>query len=166
MLSEVEKFTFPHMFCLLSILSYEVRIIIYARAYIIMRASYDGIDNKQNMCGKVNLSTSLIVLGIDLLRGSGVARGGDGSGPHRASLLGGGGKIEAVLKVSKSIFAEESLFEWGEILRAGDKRAGVGQKKGRQKFWRVAANLRSAPGDRYSSYTPLLRGLWFWMYTV
>ena len=30
-----------------------------ARAYIIMRASYDRIDNKQNMCGKVKFSTSL-----------------------------------------------------------------------------------------------------------
>ena len=27
-----------------------------------MRASYDSIDNKQIMCGKVNFSTSLIVL--------------------------------------------------------------------------------------------------------
>ena len=33
-----------------------------ARVYIIMRASYDSIDNKQIMCGKVNFSTSLIVL--------------------------------------------------------------------------------------------------------
>ena len=33
--------------------------IIYARAYIIMRASYDSIDNTQNLCGKVNFSTSL-----------------------------------------------------------------------------------------------------------
>ena len=61
MLSEVEKFTFPHMFWLLSILSFEARMIIYARAYIIMRASYDSIDNKQNMCGKVNFFTSLII---------------------------------------------------------------------------------------------------------
>ena len=37
--------------------------IMYARAYIIMRASYDSIDNnKLIMCGKVNSSTSLIVL--------------------------------------------------------------------------------------------------------
>ena len=30
--SEVEKFIFPHTFCLLSILSYEARMIMYARA--------------------------------------------------------------------------------------------------------------------------------------
>ena len=62
LLSEVEKFTFPHRFCLLLILSYEACMIIYARSNIIMRASYDHIDNKQNMCGKVNFSTSFIVL--------------------------------------------------------------------------------------------------------
>ena len=32
MLSEVEKFTFPHMFCLLSIRSNEAGMIMYARA--------------------------------------------------------------------------------------------------------------------------------------
>ena len=27
-----------------------------ARAYVIMRASYESIDNKQNMCGKINFN--------------------------------------------------------------------------------------------------------------
>ena len=30
-----------------------------ARSYIIMRASYDSIDNKQNVCGKINFSNPL-----------------------------------------------------------------------------------------------------------
>ena len=36
-----------------------MKLLYNARAYIIMRASYDSIDNKQNVCGKINFSTSL-----------------------------------------------------------------------------------------------------------
>ena len=36
-----------------------LKLLYNARAYIIMRASYDSIDNKQTMCGKVHFSTSL-----------------------------------------------------------------------------------------------------------
>ena len=36
--------------------SQTLKLLYNARAYIIMRASYDRIDNKQSMCGKVNFS--------------------------------------------------------------------------------------------------------------
>ena len=32
-----------------------MKLLYNARGYIIMRASYDSIDNKQNVCGKINL---------------------------------------------------------------------------------------------------------------
>ena len=31
-----------------------MKLLYNARAYIIMRASYDSTDNKQNVCGKIN----------------------------------------------------------------------------------------------------------------
>ena len=34
-----------------------MKLLYNARAYINMRASYDSIDNKQNVCGKINFST-------------------------------------------------------------------------------------------------------------
>ena len=36
--------------------SQTLKLLYNARAYIIMRASYDSIDNKQNVCGKINFS--------------------------------------------------------------------------------------------------------------
>ena len=39
--------------------SQTLKLLYNARAYIIMRASYDSIDNKQNVCGKINFSNPL-----------------------------------------------------------------------------------------------------------
>ena len=39
--------------------SQTLKLLYNSRAYIIMRASYDSIDNKQNACGKINFSNPL-----------------------------------------------------------------------------------------------------------
>ena len=74
--------------------------------------------------------------------------GGDGGGPPRAALFGGGGKIEVIPKNLERVRA----FRGGDILGRGYKR-GVDEKfRGIRQKYRGAANLRSAPGGRHPSY--------------
>ena len=51
--------SFVNVACIEHTISQTLKLLYNARAYIIMRASYDSIDNKQNVCGKINFSNPL-----------------------------------------------------------------------------------------------------------